>query len=121
MTTAPTDKQPLIYEVRLSVDPAIATDFDTWLDGHVRAMLALPGFRGARTIRADPDSDGRARRLVRYRLRDRTALKDYMQRHAEDMRRDGVDRFGDRFLAERDVYPAEDGEHQCPECGATLD
>lgn len=113
---------PVIYEVRLAVDPDIRRDFDRWLDGHVRAMIALPGFYDARVIRAEPGQDGRIRRLVRYRLRDRAALDDYLKSRAEAMRRDGVERFGDRFSAERDIYPAktgdEDGEHRCPNCGA---
>ncbi len=123
-TTAETT--PLIYEVRLTVDPVITADFDTWLDRHVQDMLALPGFCRARIIYADPAPDGRARRLIRYRLRNRASLEAYLERHAEAMRRDGIERFGDRFNAERDVYPAaagrtSDGGQQCPECGAVLD
>lgn len=123
MSKKPVGTAPVVYEVRLEVDPGIRRDFDRWLDGHVRAMIALPGFYDARIIRADPGPDGRVRRLVRYRLRDRAALDDYLKRHAEAMRRDGLHRFGERFSAERDVYPAktdheEDGEHRCPNCGA---
>lgn len=120
------ESSPLIYEVRLTVNPEIATEFDTWLDGHVRAMLALPGFYDARTIHADPTADGHIRRVVRYCLRDRASLDAYLERNAEGMRRDGIERFGDRFSAERDIYPAiagrrADGGHQCPECGAVLE
>lgn len=114
---------PLIYEVRLAVDRDIAREFDVWLDGHVREMIGLPGFYDARVIPADPSPDGRARRIVRYRLRDRAALDNYLDRHAERMRSDGVERFGSAFSAERDIYPArtgdeETGEHRCPNCGA---
>lgn len=114
---------PLVYEVRLAVDPAIVPAFDHWLEGHVRDMIALPGFYDARVIQADPGPDGRARRLIRYRLRDRAALDTYLERHAEAMRRDGIERFGDGFAAERDIYPAATGDdtagqHHCPNCGA---
>lgn len=114
---------PLIYEVRLAADPAVAHEFDLWLADHVRRMLELPGFYDARVIRADDGPDGRRRRLVRYRLRDRRALDAYLERHAPAMRRDGLERFGDAFSAERDIYPAttgddEAGDHHCPNCGA---
>lgn len=117
---------PLVYEVRLTVAPDIRREFDRWLDGHVRAMIALPGFYDARIIRADPTPDGRGRRLVRYRLRDRAALDEYLRHHAEAMRRDGIERFGDRFSAERDIYLAKtgddgSGEHRCPNCGSAAD
>lgn len=117
---------PLVYEVRLTVDPDILRAFDRWLDEHVRAMIALPGFYDARIIHADPTPDGRGRRLVRYRLRDRAALDDYLRHHSEAMRRDGIERFGDRFSAERDTYSAKtgddgSGEHRCPNCGAVAD
>lgn len=117
---------PLVYEVRLTVDPEILRAFDHWLDEHVRAMIALPGFYDAGIIRADPAPDGRGRRLVRYRLRDRAALDGYLRHHAEAMRRDGIERFGDRFSAERDIYSAKtggdgSGEHRCPNCGSAAD
>lgn len=114
---------PLVYEVRLSVEPRLAGDFDRWLNDHVREMIALPGFYDARVIRAEPAPDGSIRRLVRYRLRDRAALDHYLEHHAEAMRRDGLDRFGKAFSAARDVYPARTGDddagrHHCPNCGA---
>lgn len=126
MGTSEAGPAPVIYEVRLSSDPDISARFDQWLDVHVRDMIALPGFYDARVIRADPAADGRARRIVRYRLRDRKALDDYLARRAPALRQDDIERFGDRFAAERDIYPAlpaaeESGEHRCPNCGAVAD
>lgn len=125
MTRAVHGTASLIYEVRLSVEPEIQREFDRWLNGHARDMLDLPGFYDARIIRADPDSDGRARRIVRYRLRDRAALQEYLEHHAPRMRAEGLDRFGEHFQAERDVYAAlperdEAGERRCASCGAAV-
>lgn len=122
-TRAVRGNAPLIYEVRLSVEPEIQREFDRWLGGHARDMIALPGFYDARIIRADPGADTRARRIVRYRLRDRAALREYLEHHAPRMRAEGLDRFGERFQAERDVYAAlpergEAGERRCANCGA---
>lgn len=117
---------PVVYEVRLTLDPGIRDEFERWLDGHVREMIALPGFFDARIIRADPDAEGRPRRIVRYRVRDRAALDHYFQHDAERMRADGLERFGEGFSAERDVYPAvpaarDTGEQRCPNCGAVAE
>ena len=38
----------VLYEVTLRVERAIAGDYQGWLHGHVREMLALPGFLDAR-------------------------------------------------------------------------
>jgi quinol monooxygenase YgiN len=93
----------VLYEVTLRVRPAIAGEFRTWLQAHVGAMLALPGFLDARVselLPADPD-------LVvlccHYRLRDAAALDDYLREHAPRMRAQGLERFGTRFTAQRRV------------------
>ena len=38
----------IVYEVNLFVKRAAGAAFRAWLDAHVREMLALPGFTGAR-------------------------------------------------------------------------
>jgi hypothetical protein len=98
---------PVIYEVSLWPDPAIASDFDAWLEHHVQEMLGLPGFLGATIHRAeeDPPGDG-VLRTVRYRLQDRAALDRYLQEHAERMRADGTRRFGNRFRVSRRILDA---------------
>ncbi|HET9679741.1 MAG TPA: DUF4286 family protein [Gammaproteobacteria bacterium] len=113
---------PLIYEVNLSVKPAIVDEFDVWLRGHVSDMLALPGFTSAEIFSADESADAH-KRVVQYRLRDRQALEQYLADHAPRMREDGIKRFGDDFSAQRRIleagFPA--GSTQvCANCGSTL-
>jgi len=117
---ADSDAQPVVYEVRLTVTPAVEADFDDWLAAHVGRMLAFDGFYDARIIRPEATPDGRQRRIVRYHLRDRGVLDDYLEHHAADMRAEGVERFGEALEAERDVYPALPEDHsgnRCPNCG----
>ena len=95
----------VLYEVTLRVQRAVADDYRAWLDRHMREMLALPGFLDARLSRQDEPAPG-ADEVVfccHYRLRDATALADYLREHAARMRADGVARFGDRFSASRRV------------------
>ncbi|HRO62461.1 DUF4286 family protein [Thermomonas sp.] len=98
---------PVIYEVNLDVDAALAAEYRVWLRAHVAQMLALPGFVSARIFEVvDPPTPGRLCLCVHYRLRDAAALQDYFDHHAARMRADGTARFGSRFTASRRVLRA---------------
>lgn len=95
----------VVYEVNVDLDAAIERDYRTWLDAHVREILTLPGFTGARilgVIEPRPD-DGRVALCVQYALRDAAALDAYLRDHAPRLRADGIARFGERFRAQRRV------------------
>jgi len=95
----------IVYEVNVALDAAIEGDYRAWLDAHVRQILALPGFTGARifdVVEPQPDS-GRIALCVQYALRDAAVLDAYLRDHAPRLRADGVARFGDRFRAQRRV------------------
>ncbi|HET6725656.1 MAG TPA: DUF4286 family protein [Gammaproteobacteria bacterium] len=101
--------QPITYEVTLTVEAAIAGEFDTWLAGHVEDMVHLPGFLDADIERADPPDDGHIMRVARYRVESRAALERYFNEYASDMRADSVNHFGERFSATRRILePADD-------------
>lgn len=95
----------VVYEVNVQVDVAIAEAYLDWLDGHVREMLALPGFVSAHVseVVEPAPSDGQAALCVQYVLRDAAALDAYLREHAPRLRADGVARFGSRFRASRRV------------------
>jgi hypothetical protein len=95
----------IVYEVNVDLDAAIELDYRAWLDAHVREILALPGFTGARifdVVEPQPDT-GRVALCVQYALRDAAALDAYLRDHAPRLRADGVARFGDGFRAHRRV------------------
>lgn len=95
---------PVIYEVNLQVDAAIAGEYRDWLARHIREMRALPGFTGARWFEvADPSTAGEVAFCCHYELADQAALDAYFRDHAEAMRADGARRFGGRFRASRRV------------------
>ena len=96
---------PLIYEVNLDVDSAIAPEYLAWLEGHVGEICALPGFLGAERweVRDPPPEEGRMMLSVRYVVADQDALDRYFREHAPRLRGDGIARFGERFRASRRV------------------
>lgn len=93
----------VIYEVTVQVPASIAEAYLAWLREHIGQMLALPGFEDA-ALESLCDADaGQHGWCVRYRLRDRVALEDYLREHAPRMRADGLARFGAALRAQRRV------------------
>jgi hypothetical protein len=99
------DAGRVVYEVNLEVDADVAPAFRAWLATHVRELLALPGFLGARVfeVRDPVPEGGRTGLCVQYRLQDDAALSAYLRDHAPRMREAGVARFGSKFRASRRV------------------
>lgn len=122
-----------IYEVNIRILAEAADEYAEWLDDHIRQILKIEGFVSAEWFEVEEDQEVRAleqavRQAVRldesvpvelreaaampietrlftvhYRLRDRQSLEHYLEFHAPAMRRDGVERFGDKFSATRRV------------------
>jgi hypothetical protein len=121
------DNETVLYEVNLDADAAIEQPFDTWLRDHIADVLQFEGFVSAEILDNDEPAEGRIRRTVQYRLRDRAALDAYLRDHAPRMRRDGVEKFGDRYTAERRVLSHREefvrgafSTDNCLNCGEVL-
>jgi quinol monooxygenase YgiN len=92
----------ILYEVRIAVDRELSEAYRSWLEAHIHEILALPGFEYAELLREEGSAE-RAVFVTHYWLRDRDALEGYLRDHAPRLRADGLQRFGDRFSAERRV------------------
>jgi hypothetical protein len=94
----------IVYEVNLEVDRAIFAAYRTWLDEHIRSMLALPGFVGAEVFELRDAPVAQRRSLcVQYRLADAADLDRYLRIDAPRMRSDGETRFPGQFSASRRI------------------
>ena len=103
----------LIYEVNLTVDEDVAPRYSSWLREHVREMLEFDGFEaavwfdrhddGTTVPDADEPADPREWTL-QYQVRDRAALQAYFDEHADEMRREGVEKFGDHVESSRRIF-----------------
>ena len=94
------DNETVLYEVSLEAEAGIETAFDTWLRDHIADVMQFEGFLSAEILDdTTPPPEGRLRRIVQYRLRNRAALDVYLRDHAPRMQRQGVERFGDRYAA----------------------
>jgi hypothetical protein len=93
----------VVYEVNLEFDVAIAAAYRAWLDGHVRELLALPGFVSAQVHEVvDPlPTAGRLGLCVRYLVSDLGALETYQREHAPRLRTEGLKLFGEEGVRYR--------------------
>ena len=117
----------LIYEVECQLDPDVVADYDAWLPGHIRDVLACARFLGA-TIEAPQTAAGEPqRRLIRYRVENAAALDHYLENKATALRTETAQRFGSRVRCERrvirprhDLLSAELEPVTCLDCGAPV-
>jgi hypothetical protein len=118
----------LIYEVECRLDPDVVADYDAWLPGHVRDVLACPGFQGASIENPDTPTSEPPRRRVRYRVEGAAALDNYLENHATRLRTETTQRFGGRVQCERRVFkprhelaPRAQEPARCLNCGTVVE
>ena len=94
-----------VYEVSIEIDLELAADYRGWLAGHVRELLALPGFVSAQVfeVEAETDKPERVGVVVQYRLSSHEALVRYLADHAPAMRAKADAHFLGRYSAKRRV------------------
>ncbi len=117
----------LIYEVECQLDPDIVADYDAWLPGHVRDVLACQGFLGATVEFPEMPPGERQRRCIRYRIESIAALDHYLENQATRLRTETAQRFGGRVHCERRVlrprHELTSTAHEparCLNCGAPV-
>jgi hypothetical protein len=98
----------LIYEVNLELDEDINFKVAGWLTEHIDKMLAFKGFKVAQWFFRRPEDEGRPDTkktlwTIQYLVEDRASLDAYLNEHAEKMRADAVNQFGDKLSANRRV------------------
>lgn len=122
------DNETVLYEIDYVAEAAIEGPFDTWLRDHTADVLQFDGFLSAELLDDDTAAPpGQVRRLVQYRLRNRAALETYLREHAPRMRAQGIEKFGERYRAQRRVLAHREefirgafSTENCLNCGEVL-
>jgi len=95
----------LIYNVTIKVEHAIAADWLTWLkEEHITDVIATGCFTHAtilHLIEAD-DTEGMTY-AVQYHAENKALYNRYIEKFAEEMRKKGTDKWGNKFIAFRTV------------------
>ena len=118
----------VIYEVEARVDPSIVGEFDAWLPGHVREVIACQGFTGAEMQRPVGETPaGEILRRTQYRVGSMAALERYLEQDAPRLRADGTARFGEKVVFSRRLFtpsgvplPLPEEPVTCRNCGAPV-
>lgn len=117
----------LTYVVECELDPDIVADYDAWLPGHVRDVLACDGFLGATIDAPEMPPGQRQQRRIQYQLESVAALDHYLENKATQLRTETAERFGGRVHCERRVFkprevlvPAALEPLRCLNCGAPV-
>ena len=92
-----------IYNVTINVESSIRDAWLEWMQTrHIPEMLATGKFHEARICRVLVDEEtGGTTYAVQYHTSSKELLMDYYREDAPGMRQDGVDRFGNKFVAFR--------------------
>jgi hypothetical protein len=92
----------LIYNVTVSVDEKIQSDWISWmLNGHLRDMLSTGCFLGFTFSELHTDAEMGPTYTVQYELASPADFERYEKEFAQQMRQKGAEVFGKKALAYR--------------------
>lgn len=101
----------VIYEVNLTVEKGIFMIFYDWLIPHITKMLEFNGFLNAKTLldsSASTDKETNTKLTVVYTVDSMKNLDHYLTHHSASMRKEGLEKFGNKFSATRRIFEIKD-------------
>lgn len=99
----------IIYNVTVKVDHSAAADWLQWMkEEHIPALMTTDLFLNARLCRImEQDETDGITYTAQYLMPSQEHYEAYLTNHAAKMRQDGIDKFGDKFVAFRTVMQLE--------------
>lgn len=95
----------IIYNVTIKVDHSIADEWIIWLKKeHIHEVIRTDCFTEATILRLlDVDEEDGVTYAIQYHTSNFSHYKSYIDNHAEKLRKKGMDRWGNKFIAFRSV------------------
>ena len=91
-----------IYNVTLSIDKSIHTEWLDWIQKHIPEVLATGKFISAKLTQVLIEEDmGGVTYSVQYTANSKEDLDGYYKENADRFRAEGVQKFGDKMLTFR--------------------
>jgi hypothetical protein len=95
----------LIYNVTIKVDHSIARDWLNWLQAeHIPQVIATGCFSHAviLRLRENENTDG-VTYAIQYYTESEALYNEYIEKYAEELRKKGSDKWGNKYIAFRSV------------------
>ncbi len=95
----------IIYNVTVKVEPSIASEWLQWLkEEHIPAIMLTGCFSGFRILHLldENEKDG-STFTIQYEAELLSSYEDYINNFSTQMRKEAVNKWGDRFIAFRTV------------------
>src|SRR5689334_22743605 len=95
----------IVYNVTIKVDHSIAGAWLQWLkEEHIPDLISTGCFTHATVLRLiEVDETDGITYAVQYHAKNKEDYNRYIEEHSNAMRKKGVDKWGDRFIAFRTV------------------
>lgn len=90
-----------IYNVTISVDNSIHTEWLNWIKMHIPQVLSTGWFTEAKLIKVLVDGDSGVTYSVQYRAKSREDLDNYYKKDATRLQQESIKLFADKVLAFR--------------------
>ena len=90
-----------IYNVTINVDDAIHDEWLKWMDSHINEVLNTGKFTAAKLTEVLVDNEVGRTYSVQYATNSRADLENYYKEDANNLRLDGLKKFGDKMVAFR--------------------
>ena len=92
----------IIYNVTVNIDDSVHNEWLTWIKEHIPQVLATGKFTEAKLTKVLVEEEmGGQTYSIQYKSYSREALDAYYRDDAENLKTDGLKRFGDKMLAFR--------------------
>src|SRR5688572_12519283 len=94
----------VVYEVNLSINNAIYSDYYKWLLGHIAEILTITGFKHAEIGKIEQLENNATTQLrISYYIDSYEHFQRYLNKDAPRLRAEAIQKFGDHFSANRRV------------------
>jgi len=92
----------IIYNVTIHIDESIHEDWLLWIKNHIPQVLSTGKFTEAKLTKVLVEEEkGGITYSVQYRAKSRDDLNNYYRHDSKNLRREGLQKFGDKMLAFR--------------------
>ncbi|CAA0148906.1 DUF4286 family protein [Tenacibaculum maritimum] len=91
-----------IYNVTVNVEQGVHAEWLTWIESHIPEVLNTGKFISAKMTEVLVEEEMGSRTYsIQYTAKSREDLDEYYEKHASELRSNGVKKFADKVLAFR--------------------